>query len=205
MRGGWANVFLHIPEMINLPKVSCCLITKDPVYPREILAQLTQFPFGEILILTNCDSPHRKHELFAKAKYDLLYYQDDDAICPIQQLAEQADPTMITCAMKPFHLEKYANSKIALVGWGSFFPKSVLGVLKRYVDVYGEDEVFKRETERIMTYFNYPQKRLDLPIADLPSAWDSDRLSMQPGHYDYIPVVEERCRNIENNVAERTS
>lgn len=186
--------------MIDLSQVSACLITKDPVYPREILAQLTQFPFGEILILTNCDSPHRKHELFNKAKYDLLYYQDDDAICPIQDLAEQADPTMITCAMKPFHLEKYKDSKIALVGWGSFFPKSVLAKLQLYRDVYGEDFIYKRETERIMTYLNYPQKRLELPIADLPSAWANDRLSMQPRHYDYIPVVEERCLVIDESL-----
>lgn len=182
--------------MIDLKHVSACLITKDPTYPREILSQLTQFPFGEILILTNCDSPHRKHELFAKAKHDMLYYQDDDAICPIKELAELSDPKIINCAMKEFHVNKYRTSKIALLGWGSFFDKKFLKELKRYTDVYGEDEVYKRETERILTHLNYPQNRFILPIYDLPSAFADDRLSMQPGHYDYIKIVEDRCENL---------
>ena len=182
--------------MIDLRNVSACLITKDPTYPREILIEMSRHPFGEILILTNCDSPHRKHELFAKAKYDLIYYQDDDAICPIEQIAKFAEPDLITCAMKEFHISKYAASRIALIGWGSIFHKKILESLKKYTDVWGEDEVFKRETERILTYFNYPQRRLNLPIIDLPSAFSPDRLSMQPGHYDYIPIVERRCSEL---------
>jgi hypothetical protein len=180
----------------DLKRVSCCLITKDPVYPYQVLNHVSQFPFGEILVLTNCDSPYRKHELFNKARYDWLYYQDDDAICPIQQLAEQAEDGIITCAMKQFHINKYKDSRIALLGWGSLFQKDRLKVLGLYRSKYGKDEVYMRETERILTYLNYPQKRLELPIIDLPSAWAPDRLSNQPGHYDYIPIVEERCKSI---------
>jgi hypothetical protein len=95
--------------------------------------------------------------------------------------------------MKPSHLASYAKSRIALLGWGSIFPKRTIQVLEQYRAVYGEDHVYKRETERIMTWLAYPQTRLDLPIEDLPSAWAPDRLSMQPGHYDYIPLVEQRC------------
>lgn len=182
--------------MINPQEVSACLITKDPVYPRDVLNEVCKIPFGEILVLTNCDSPHRKHELFAKAKYDTLYYQDDDSICPIRELLELANPGIITCAMKPFHLEKYKDSRIALLGWGSLFEKKVLLELHRYTDKYGEDHVFKRETERILTYFNFPQRRLNLPIYDLQSAFAPDRLSMQPGHYDFIPLVENRCSKL---------
>ena len=179
---------------MNLKNVSCCLITKDSTYPREIMPSILQAGFGEILILANCDSPHRKHELFAKAKHDILYYQDDDAICPIPELAKEADPTMITLAIKPAHFEMYKDKRLSMgIGWGALFPKKLLQSLKKYTDKYGEDEIYKRETERILTYLNYPQKRLILPIIDLPSAFAPDRLSMQPGHYDYIPMVEARC------------
>lgn len=95
--------------------------------------------------------------------------------------------------MKRSHLESYARSRIALLGWGSIFPRRVIQILQLYRDRYGEDRVYRRETERIMTYLCWPQQRLELPIVDLPSAWASDRLSMQPGHYEYIRIVEERC------------
>jgi hypothetical protein len=183
--------------MIDLRSVSCCLITKDDLYPPEILYHLTRFPFGEFLILTGCDSPHRKQELFEKAKFETLYYQDDDCIAPIAELAESAAPNVITCAMKAQHLRAYARSRIALLGWGSFFPRPAIKVLDLYRAEHGEDFLYRRETERIMTYFNFPQNRLELPITDLPSATAPDRLSMQPGHYDYIPLVELRCAAIE--------
>jgi hypothetical protein len=182
--------------MIDLSKVSACLITKDAYYPHLILNEIFKFPFGEVLILTHSDSPHRKHELFNKAKFDILYYQDDDCIAPIEKLAEKSNPEMINCAMKPGHLEAYAKSRIALLGWGSLFPAKVLKSLDKYRAKYGEDFVYKRETERILTYLNYPQNRMDLPITDLPSAYAPDRLSMQPGHYNFIPIVEERCRSL---------
>jgi hypothetical protein len=99
--------------------------------------------------------------------------------------------------MKAQHLRAYACSRIALIGWGSIFPKSAIKVLDLYRAEHGEDFLYKRETERIMTWFNFPQNRLELPITDLPSAMAPDRLSMQPGHYDYIPMVEARCLAIE--------
>lgn len=182
--------------MIDPKTVSACFITKDAVYPGTILTHVQHFGFGEYLILTNCDSPHRKQELFEKAKFDHIYYQDDDCIGPIDELLSAAELGRITCAMKSGHIHAYAHSRIALLGWGSIFPKSAIRVLDYYRTQYGEDDVYRRETERIMTWFNYPQVRLDLPIIDLPSASAPDRLSNQPGHREFIPIVEERCAAI---------
>ncbi len=181
--------------MIDLSQVSACLITKDPVYPREILSQVSKYPFGEILILTHSDSPYRKHELFAKAKYETIYYQDDDALCPIADLLDFSQPDVINVAMKQGHFEHHKNNRATMgLGWGAIFPKHLLESLKKYTDVYGEDEVFKRETERIFTYLNYPQNRLVLPIEDLPSATDGTRLWQQPEHNQFKQLAEERCR-----------
>jgi hypothetical protein len=179
--------------MISPQYVSACFITKDRNYPEPILASIMPIGFGEVMILTNCDSPHRKQELFAKAKYDYIYYQDDDCIAPIWPLFEVSKPNIINCAMKATHLKAYADSRIALLGWGSLFPKEVTDILSYYRREYGEDEVYCRETERIMTWLNFPQHRLDLPISDLPSATAPDRLHKQESHYSFIPIVEARC------------
>lgn len=188
--------------MIDLARVTACLNTKDPVYPKAVLEHTASFPFGEILVLTGSDSPYRKHELFAKAKYDWLYYSDDDAICPIQALAEATDPNSreITLAMKAGHFEAYRHRKQAMgIGWGAFFHRDCLKHLKRYTDVYGEDELFKRDTEKIWTAL-CPHKRLVLPIYDLPSAEASDRLWRQPNHYPWGDIVEQRCASLSARV-----
>lgn len=183
--------------MINLKNVSACLITKDPVYPKVILDQLLQFPFGEILILTNSDSPHRKYDLFKKTTYDYIYYQDDDAICPIGDVANIAETDVITLAMKPGHFSAHQNNRATMgLGWGSIFPKKMLESLKLYTDKYGEDEVFQRETERILTYLNFPQKRLSSMIIDLPSASDGSRLWQQPHHVSFKELAESRCATL---------
>lgn len=173
--------------------VSACFITKDPVYPSVIVERVMAVGFGEYLFLTNCQSPHLKQSLFAKARHEFIYYQDDDCFAPIDALLAAAVPDRITCAMKPFHISGYSNSRIALLGWGSIFPKRTIQVLDLYRAVYGEDALYRRESERIMTWLSWPQQRLELPIQDLPSAFAPDRLSMQPDHYSYIPIVESRC------------
>lgn len=183
---------------IKPSETSCCLITKDSKYPPEILGFLSQQGFGEILILTNCDSPYRKHELFQKAKYENIYYQDDDAMCPVEELFQNAQVGKINVAMKEGHFEAYKDKKMTMgLGWGAIFPKSLLSVLDKYTDKFGKDEVFMRETERIFTHLNYDkQNRLVLPIVDLPSAWADDRLWRQPNHNNSAMIAEERCESL---------
>ena len=183
-------------QPLYIQNVSACLITKESTYPKEVLENVTQYGFGEILILTHSDSPYRKYELFNKSKFDWIYYQDDDCIAPIKEMAQQAGEG-IALAIKPEHAGLYKDMRMSMgLGWGAFFPKSCLNVLKKYTDKYGEDELFKRETERILTYLNYPQKRVVLPIQDTPSAMAMDRLWRQPGHYENIKIVDERCASL---------
>lgn len=183
--------------MINPKTVSCCLNTKESVYPQEILDHLNIIGFDEIIITTGSDSPHGKYTSFAKARNDLIYYQDDDAICPVTRLLETSIPEMINVIMKPGHYTQYSKTRMTMgLGWGSIFHKKFLKSLKLYTDVYGEDEVYKRETERILTYLNYPQNRIPAEVHDLPSAMAEDRLWRQPKHYDFMRVVEDRCSSL---------
>lgn len=182
---------------IDLSKVSCCLITKEAVYPKVIEDEIMKHNWGEVLVLVNSDSPYNKHRLFAAAKNKLIYYQDDDAICPTKELSENCNPDMINVVMKPEHYEAYKDTRMTMgLGWGSIFPKSLLQSLIKYANVYGYDDIYKRETERIFTYLNYPQNRLSLEVKDLPSAYAEDRLWRQPEHNKNIEIVEERCSKL---------
>jgi hypothetical protein len=187
--------FYLFEKKVDVSKVSLCLNTKEKIYPQKILDSVANLGFGEILIKTGSDSPYCKYELFEKAKYDLLAYQDDDAICPWKEIIKQSKPDMINLAMTEHHFDVYDKGRMTMgLGWGSIFPRSVLKELKRYTDKYGEDELFKRDTEKILTELVYPQNRLILHIESLPSAMNPDRLSFQPQHYSNKAIIEERCR-----------
>lgn len=187
----------HRQEGIDVSKVSLCLNTKESVYPKEVLDSVTKYPWGEILIKTGSDSPYAKYDLFNKAKYDLLAYQDDDAICPWEEIIKQSKPDMINLAISQNHAEAYKDRRMSMgFGWGSIFPKSILKNLEKYTKIYGEDELFKRDTEKILTHLVYPQNRLILTIHSLPRAMNKDRLSFQPEHYDNMRIIEEKCRDL---------
>lgn len=194
---GQLYFYLFKKPFIDLKKVSCVLLTKEHAYPEEVLNNIKQYQWGEVLVGIDSDSPFKKHELFKRAKFETIYYQDDDAIVPIKELLDKSKPGMINVGMKPGHFESYKDSRMTMgLGWGSFFPKVMLTSLKRYTDKYGADEVYKRETERIFTYLNYPQNRITLPIIDLPSAYAPDRLWRQPKHHEFAQLVEERCKSL---------
>jgi hypothetical protein len=127
----------------------------------------------------------------------MLYYQDDDAIVPTEELLQKSKPDMINVGMKQSHFDSYSSWRMTMgLGWGSFFNKSFLASLKKYTDIYGEDPVFKRDTEKLLTHLNFPQNRVVLPIRDLPTAMAPDRISFQPGHYDNMNIIVERCAKL---------
>lgn len=179
--------------VIDYCDVSACLITKFADYPKRVLDHVSQFPFKEILILPACDGPYRRLDLFQSVSTSYIYSQDDDTIAPIAALFEYATANIINCALKPEHLQSYARTRIALIGWGAIFPKSFIHAVDRYRDKWGEDEIFKREFDRIFTFFNFPQNRLQLPIIDMPWAYAPDRMYRQPQHYENLRIVQERC------------
>jgi hypothetical protein len=183
---------------MDLSKTSCCLITKEDVYPREILASLMYYPFGEMLILTHSDSPYRKYELFEKAKHGTLYYQDDDAICNVQDLVDNYKPGVFNILMDPPKIEQYKNRRMTMgFGWGALFERSILhDPLLEYKRLYGEDELLRRDAEKILTHIVYPQNRIASYHQDLPSAMAPDRLWQEPQHWSNMDLIENKCARI---------
>ncbi len=186
-------MFYLFKKSIDLRKVSAVLITKEKIYPQEIVDNIDKYPFGQVLILTNSDSPYRKYEMIKKAKFDLIYYQDDDAICNIADLVKNYKEDMINVLMDAPKIEQYKNERMTMgLGWGALFNKSILKELKRYTKVYGKDTLFKRDTEKILTELVYPQNRIVSPHIDLPSAMAEDRLWRQPEHWSNMDLIRQR-------------
>lgn len=184
------------PE-IRLQEVTAVLNSKELVYPTEVLNHVASFPFGEILIKTGSDSPHRKYEMFEKAKYNTLFYCDDDAIVDIDTLVKNYKPGMINVGMKQSHFDSYKDWRMTMgLGWGCFFDKSVLSALKKYTDIYGEDTVYKRDTEKLLTHLVYPQNRIIIDVRDLPTAMMPDRISLEPNHYANMDIIIDRCKDL---------
>lgn len=179
---------------MKINEITACLLTKEETYPQVILDNVNKYPFKEVLIGTNSPSPYLKHELFKRVETEYIFYCDDDAIVPIDKLLEQSRSDIINVGMKQSHFEAYKDSRATMgLGWGAIFPKSLLKSLTKYTDKYGFDGIYQRETERILTYLNFPQNRVVLDIVDLPSAYTEDRLWRQADHELFKELAISRC------------
>lgn len=186
-------------DTVDLSQVSCCLNTKEEVYPWEILHHLSKYGFGEILVNTHSDSPYKKYEMISKAKFADIYYQDDDAICPVELLVENYQPGKINVLMKPSHFESYKDWRMTMgLGWGCLFNLSFLDELGRYTKIYGEDDIYKRDTEKLLTEIVGPenQNRIVANIIDLPNAMAPGRISMEPQHYSNMYIIKQRVATL---------
>ncbi len=174
--------------MKTLKQVSAILITKEKEYPEKVLVHVRTFDFGEILILTECEGIYRR--FMCKPQFDDIYVQDDDCITEIDRIFKEYNGRDITCGMTPHHIGFYEKSRICLIGHGAFFPWKKINVLKKYKRIFGKDSDYLIETDRIFTFLNYPQLRISVPVINLPSYVNSDRLSMRKEHAENLTKVE---------------
>jgi len=176
-----------------MEKISCVLITREPVYPEIILERLDIGFFDEILIVPECPSVYKRYEAAKKAANDIIYVQDDDCMVNYQVLFSKYNGQITNTMTKPF-LEKYKDSGCTLVGWGTFFPKSMLSCFERYIEQYGIDEHLLRESDRVFTYLNQPWNTQIMPHEDLRQANDPDRMGYQLDHYKSMNEALEKCK-----------
>lgn len=147
-------------------KISACLITRLPEYPKIILERLTLGFFDEILICTESPSVYQRYLLAKQAKNDIIYVQDDDCLVNYQVLFSKYDGRITNTMTLPFQ-KQYEPLKCTLVGWGAFLNKSHLWAFDKYIGRYGEDEHLLREADRIVTFLNYPCNTIIMPHEDL--------------------------------------
>lgn len=174
----------HIAKIISRPKkISCILITREKEYPKIVAERLDTGFFDEIIVVTECESIYHRYLAAMKASNDIIYVQDDDCMVNYQHLfLYYGSGDLITNAMPKEFVEKYKETGCTLVGWGCYFPKSMLeGAFDKYIAQFGVDAHLLREADRIFTYLNQPFNTVIMPHEDLPQ--NGKKMSDDPDHY----------------------
>ena len=177
----------------GLEDVTAVLITKQAEYPKEI----TLKGFGEVIIKTNSESVYERYLQAARAKNDIIYVQDDDCIVDYKKLFRRYNGR-ITNAMsgRMGFYDKISGGRVTLVGWGAFFPKTMLGSFDAYIRAYGVDSLLLTQADRVFTWLNYPHNVVKMDVKLLESTFQPDRMSADPMHFEYLKQVIEKLKQL---------
>ena len=180
-------------------KVSAVLIKYQRLDElKKICDHLETFDFiDEILIHDNTEDNLKLYGRYVtalKARNDTIYVQDDDCIVDVEKLFSHYDGTRLVNGMKAESINYY-RGRDSLVGWGAFFDKAWIKVLDKYIDEYGEDDIFIRECDRIFTSL-LPRRTVAVDVKDFPSATSEDALYKQKKHKVYLEEALKRVREI---------
>lgn len=159
-------------------KVSAVLITRENEWPTDIKLD---FEFDEVLVMTHCPSLACRFQLAQQARNEIIYVQDDDCQIDIKELWTHYDGRL-TNAIKWGHQQIYAGTGVTLIGWGCFFPKSLID-FSRWTAQYGDivQGGLAHEVDRIFTYLAQPHNTVRIPIEDLTRTRAMSRDN--PDHY----------------------
>lgn len=161
---------------------------------KEIIKHLKGYDFiDEILIHDNTKENlmgYGRYVTAKKAKNDTIYVQDDDCIIEVEKLYKHYDGTKLINGMKAGHLGMYGGAD-SMVGWGTFFDKSWIKVLDKYISEYGVDDILIREADRIFTSL-LPRYTVVMDVEDFPSANSEEALYRQPNHWIYKQIALKR-------------
>ena len=144
----------------------------------------------EIIVVRGHDGVFERWEAVARARCDVVYTQDDDAIVDVPAVLARYVPGKVCCNMPTEHLKDYPDG-IALVGWGCVFAKSALANVGQYLPRCPIDEVFRRECDRVFTGLS-PLKLIDVPVRHLPHAHGADRMGREKRHGDDLREIRRR-------------
>lgn len=191
-------------------KVTACLITwkRQQNLPR-IIESLTKWDFiNEIIIQDNSKGEniinYGRYVSAGKAKNDLIYVQDDDYIN--HDIGKLYESVSIKSTHNGFvhsgtaDYERdipnniHGSKQMALVGWGAIFDKQYIRLLDKYIQIYGKDYCFYRETDRILSIL-MGKHHLFVPcnIETLPGQNDEHSLHNKDDHLRYKQMAIERA------------
>lgn len=171
-------------------KATAVLITTEAEYPKGLVNILD---FDEIIIKTKCPNIYERYIQASKARNEIVYVQDDDAIVDYKELFKHYNG-QLTNGITERHHNWYKDKGMTLVGWGCFFPKKDLINMGKYASLYGVDSYLLREADRIFTFLNQPHNTIIMDHQDLPQI---NRMSTtDPKHYEYIKQVLEKLKMI---------
>jgi len=192
--------------MIDPKQVTAIIVTKGDREITPVLDSLS--PFRVVSVWDNSRCKDRKvygrYLAAASVLTDFVYVQDDDCLVDGARLCREYDPESgeLLCNMLKGHQADYVNwPGVALVGWGSIFPRSMVD-FSPYLSKYPEDDLFYRECDRVFTYLNRQKTRLiDIGVTHLEIAHGKDRLSLDPRHGNHMREIYQRLQGIERQAA----
>jgi len=179
--------------MIDASQVSCVIVTRGNVDLSEIKASL---PFEDVVVWNNSECNeivYGRYRGVEQARHDVIAVQDDDAIIEDWPAILAAyEPGVIACNMGDAHRAFYKPMNIALVGFGAIFHRSLIRpALERYTRRFPEDELFKRECDRVFTGLNR-LKVLTVPYRNLPHEETTQRMWREPQHVNDLTEIRRR-------------
>lgn len=177
-----------------MEKISAILIEKGPDYPEIVLERLDIGFFDEILIVVDSPSVYKRYEAAAQAKNPIVYVQDSDCMVNYQVLFSKYNGQITNALPKEFEKKYGPEIGCTLVGWGCYFPKSMLGVFDKYIAKYGVDKHLLREADRIFTYLNKPFNTIVLPHEDLFQ--EGQRMCRESYHYQSAQEALEKAKSL---------
>jgi len=167
-----------------------------------IVKELEKYPdlINEIIIWDNSAENmcgYGRYLGALKAKNDIIYTQDDDCIVKnIRELFSRFDNTIIVNNMTPHHIKKHRRANHTLPGWGMIFNKSWIKCLDKYIEIYGVDELFIRDTGRIFTGLYGEWESIVGKIKNLPSRKGKMALCKQAKHKSFKKLAVKRINVI---------
>lgn len=159
-----------------------------------VMRNLLNYPWiDEIIIVFSDIGPHERYAAATRAKNSTIFVQDDDClIVNLQEIYEAYDKKHVTLGMDKSRWPVYENQRSKMVGWGAFFEKSWVNRMRPYLDKHGKDDIYKRESDRIFTYFN-PTKMVLADVRNFSVALDSEAMCLQGEHEDAKEEAIKRC------------
>jgi hypothetical protein len=174
--------------------VSAVIVTRGDV---ELGPCLSSIDADEVVIRKGHGGVWERWEAALSAKHDVVFVQDDDCVVDYAGVIAAYDEAAVTCNMLTSHRSDYPDA-IALVGWGCVFHKTMLGAFGQYVMKFPEDDLFRREADRVFTGLN-PLKLIDLGVHHLARAFGSNRMGREARHAADMKEIRRRIAVIRNN------
>ena len=194
-------------------KVTAVLITwKRQENIPKIIENLLTYPFiDEIIIKDNSKSKniinYGRYTSGSRAKNKIVYTQDDDCIVHnIQGIYSKfmEDTTKLVYSGVEGYEDKikdniFGEKQMCMAGWGMMFNKNWINKLGKYTYVYGKDECFYRETDRIFSMLmGQHHDFVSGGVTHLKGKDDKDALCNQPDHLKFKSLAIERCIKIKS-------
>ncbi len=187
-------------------KVTAVVVTKFGALDAKLAQSLR--PFDELIVWDNSKAPKdvRVYGRFAGAllaRNEYVYVQDDDCIVDAAKIAMCAASLCgkVVCNMPLDRRPEYAGTGISLIGWGTVFPKSLIGPsFTDYLRHWPQDELFERECDRLFTYINRRRVVLvDAGLTHLAHAHRDDRMGREARHRTDLDEMRRRAMSLDES------